>query len=105
MLGQRRWRAGGRRRGWGRGRGRASLAIGSLQIEMLEPAEIVFNLQAATTLLRLLAAHNPKKKRPAKSRGREAKGARKGTEEGAGARQPSKRKPYSIPKHTPCSLF
>lgn len=73
--------------GRGRGRGRASLAIGSLQIEMLEPAEIVFNLQAATTLLRLLAAHNPKKKkRPVKSRGMEGKGAGKGTKEG-GKRQ------------------
>lgn len=76
----------GRGRGRGGGRGRASLAIGSLQIEMLEPAEIVFNLQAATTLLRLLAAHNPKKKRPVKSRGREGKGAGKWTKEG-GKRQ------------------
>lgn len=76
----------GRGRGRGGGRGRASLAIGSLQIEMLEPAEIVFNLQAATTLLRLLAAHNPNKKTTSKEQRQGRKGDKGGGQE-AGSHQ------------------
>lgn len=72
---------------------------------MLEPAEIVFNLQAATTLLRLLAAHNPKKKDQQRVEAGKQRGQERGQRRGQGPGSHQSANHTQFPSTRPAHYF